>query len=218
MEEPILLRSQKNAVFETLLRNQLDPSEFAWSTAPHTEVLVHRPSGYQFRLVAAKDLDGSVLYRLAYSPGQARSEETTSVDPGDWNGLSRLFEKWAACLAREVLVPDLWATLSPAPPLATAATSPADNSPFTREEQLRLSLKLEDLKKYVKESAALNEDQLSHVDREFEYLGAAAERMGRVDWKNVLAGLLVSLVIDRVANPQIVKLAWTLVGGLLGAR
>ncbi len=218
MDEPALLRSQRNAVFEMLLKNHLDPSEFAWRTDQTAQALVHRPSGYQFRLVAAKDVDGSVLYRIAYSPGQAKPEESTSVDPGDWNGLSRLFEKWAACLAREVLVPDLWATLSPAPLLAVDAGVPASNTPFTREEQLRLSLKLEELKKYVEESAALNEGQQAHVDREFEYLSAASERMGRIDWRNVLAGQLVNLVLERVANPQIVKLAWMLFGGLLDAR
>ncbi len=79
-------------------------------------------------------------------------------------------------------------------------------------------MKLEELKKYVEESAALNEGQQTHVDREFEYLTAASERMGRIDWRNVLAGQLVSLVLERVASPQIVKLAWMLFGGLLDAR
>jgi hypothetical protein len=218
MDEATLLRSQRNAVFEMLLRNQLDPSEFAWRKDGDVQALVHAPSGYQFRLVAARDLDGSVLYRVAYSPGQSRTEETTSIDPGDWNGLSRLFERWTAYLAREILVPDLWSTLSPAPRLAAAGAAPADNSPFTREEQPRVLLKLEELKKYARESSALDRGQQARVDREFEYLGAAVERMGRVDWRNVLAGLLVNLVIDRVATPPTVKVAWTLFGDLLDAR
>jgi len=100
-----LLRSQRKAVFETLRRTELEPSDFDWSTAEVDGLTVsrlsHREGEYYFQFSSYEA--GS--YCIA-CPGLYQLVEYNH--PSNWAQQLDWFHNWTEHLRREIRCGDPW--------------------------------------------------------------------------------------------------------------
>ena len=215
----ILLRSQTNYFFTVLSENGLDAREFRWEESAGSVQLLHVRSGYRFCLVR-KTIPGKLgtlvkEYEIAISPGLTKTVDLETCNESDWDKLSGLVGKWAGNLARELLVPDLWESIQATETLGRA-DDPVENSRFTPDEQAVVLTAIEEVRRYVKRTGSLDAKQQEQVDRNLDYAAEAARRVGRRDWRNIFIAQLVNLVVQQLTDPNVLKVAWTLVRTLFG--
>lgn len=220
MRKMLLLKSQANAVFEAIRGADLDPSEFEWEEIPCTvgsieekvivSELVHKPTRYFFEFGLRSDLP----YAL-YSPDRDGAGPGSAM-VGGWAGLRVAFESWVGYLRREVLAPDLWASVSQARQLTDAAsTEEPGNAAFRESEQKEISAALHEIKQFLFTTQSLTDEHRKFVTGRLDYLEASSKRMGRKDWFNLTAGVLLSIVVQIGLQSQAASELFRLAGNLL---
>jgi hypothetical protein len=195
-----LLKSQKNEILVLIKQADLDPMEFDWEEREETETyslgevthhfhrLIHKPSGY-----AA--LFGENF--LSYSPGEQRPQQTENKL--NWVGKREAVHHWLMYLKREIDAPDLWASLAQGRELLGAEPVGAVNTPFTADEQVQIKKTIEEIRVYITSTYSLASEPLAKVNRKLDYLIDASTRIGRIDWKNIFVGALLSLALQQLS-------------------
>jgi hypothetical protein len=202
-----LTRTQKNAVTLAIREAALDVADFEWRDewsdatkvgpggAPYNvEVLVHLPTEYAF----AFDIDANRGHHYAtFKPGP--EGPTFRCNAGAWEFELAYVHQWLANVQREYEAPDLWAEVLRERELAGAPPGPnVDNSPFTPEEQQLVSNQLAEMRELILQSFELQAEQINALDERVAYLGEATARLGKFDWRGLLTGQLVTLVLTAV--------------------
>ena len=79
------------------------------------------------------------------------------------------------------------------------------NSKFSESELVRIAKSLSNAKIDLQANANLNSEQLDLVLRKLDDIELAADRLGRKDWINYVAGTLTSVCISAAFTPEIAK-------------
>ena len=203
MKKQLLLKSQKNEIFELIKGMYLNPSEFEWIECDSEMVpglriskLIHRPTGFYCMF----DRSG-ISQWTEYSPGDESAIERK--DSYFWFNQSEHVLKWLKSLSRELEAPDLWAAISQETKLAEVASSPdITNEPFTSKEQSYIITQLREVKEYLITTQNLIKEHEEFVRKRFDYLEGAVKRLGRQDWITLLGGVLLNTVIQIGLNPN----------------
>lgn len=228
MAEPKqLLRSQANAVFEAIRSRGLDPSDFEWTEmayhAPERTipVLVHRPTGYHYEFDSfhyETFTDAGTEYIARFSPGHSDMVEESSVH--GWEGLLSVVGEWLVYLKREIEAPNFWAAVSEEKKLIEASSQEEENRPFNQDELRYIGQQLTEIKEFLFKTQELSESHKQFVTDRLDYLADAAGRVGRVDWKNQLVGVLLGIAMQTAltsdATRELFRFAWTALGQLFG--
>ena len=195
-----LLKTQKNDILILIRESGLDPMEFVWeenaevdefddSVTNHFNRLVHKPSGYMAAFIKRF---------IFYSPGQESPiENGTKID---WIGKLSVVRLWLSNLKREVEAPDLWASLSQEQELLSLEPAEATNTPFTPDEQRQVKQAIEEIRIYITTTYTLESEPLARINRQLDYLIDASTRLGRIDWKNLFVGALISLALQQLPS------------------
>jgi hypothetical protein len=226
-----LTKTQRNAVFSAIQAAALDPSDFSWQegasrvtgvdeslTPFRIDVLVHRPTGYFFLF----DLDASAESLWAiFRPGRDGAERRENA--GSWGYVYNYVVEWLSYVKREHEAPDLWALLQEERDLVGGdAAEELENTQFSLEEQNRIAQQLNEAKAYVHATYELTSEQGKSIDAQLDYLVDAAKRQGRIDWRNLVVGTLLSLVLQAVLPPEAAQSLLTFVlrslAGLFGVN
>jgi hypothetical protein len=180
---------QKNEIFGAITEAGLAPVDFELSLDPYegNTVLDHKRSGASF-VIGEEGRSGiSISFEVADGPRQYRS-----VD--EW---LPMVKSWLTVLKRDLETPDLWAVLQQQQTmLDSPAGDPVENTPFTAEEQQQIAQQLDEVRAYVKETYELSGDQTRLLEGHLDYLQDATSRMGRVDWRNAVTGVLLGTVVN----------------------
>jgi hypothetical protein len=188
MSDPNLLQTQKNEVILIIKESGMNPLEFqliegrGWLPK-----VLHTPSGFDF--VFSGD---SILC----SPGAEKVRQ--EVSRLNWLGKSEMLRNWLTYLKREFEAPDLWAALAQEQELFSAEPAGAVNAPFNAEEQAQIKRAVDEIRVYITTTYTLADEPLSRVHAKLDYLIDASTRLGRIDWKNILVGALVGLVLQQL--------------------
>jgi hypothetical protein len=210
-----LTRIQKNSVLEAIQAAELSAADFKWirttsdvtqsgpGRAPfQIDTLLHGPTRYYFSF----DIDHrrSSLWAV-FNPGRngARRREHA----GAWGFVLGYVREWLARVKQEHEAPDLWAALrQEAELVAGAVDGLVENTPFTEDEQRQIEAHLAEAKEYVRATQQLTPAQYESIDTRLDYLVDAAKRgMGRVDWRKILVGSFVSLVLQMVVPADVLQ-------------
>jgi hypothetical protein len=124
--------------------------------------------------------------------------------------------EWLGYLRREIEAPDLWGVLQDERELLAGATSSTANTPFTAAEKGEIVAQLNEVKALIRAQYQLNKGELEAIESRLDYLADAANRLGRVDWREALAGALLGLVVQMVVPVEPVRAALTVLGRALG--
>jgi hypothetical protein len=188
MGDSDLLQSQRNDVLLTVRESGINPLEFQLLEEAHLyPKLVHTPSVFFYQFGTS---------HVVFSPGAETQQQ--EVDKLKWVGKLELLSIWLTYLQREINAPDLWASLAQERELLGAEPAGAVNTPFTADEQVHIKRTIEEIRVYITSTYSLAGEPLAKVNRKLDYLIDAATRLGRIDWKNIFVGALVSLILQQV--------------------
>jgi hypothetical protein len=177
--------TQKNAVLDVLRGSGLDPAAgFEW---------VERRSA----------ITQSGYGRPPYVPGPQGPETRTHA--GEWQYVIRYIIEWAERVRAEHEAPDLWAELQQQRELMTGVPEALENTRFTAEERAQIETTLNEAKAYLRSTYELRPAQYEAIEAQLDYLIEASERIGRTDWRGLLVGTLLGLVVQAIVPPEPIR-------------
>jgi hypothetical protein len=209
MSEDFLLKRQWNDLFTAITEHDLDPGDFLqtlWSgewagftTQSQVPTIMYRRNGdYLFAIEEFRPGQFTAATRPAtYSKMRVHH-------PAYWDGIVEHFHRWLDAVKAEVESPNLWAELA-ARHLTGAVPATSNNSPFSQKEQRHLQEQIDRILAAVQ----LDQDQLTVVSADLDYLKEAASRSGRRDWALLVVGTLGSWALGSVLPPDKVGEIWT---------
>ena len=215
---PLLLRSQKNAVFAAIRKVGLDPAEFEWSFKVldgnvhtyHKDTLTHRPTGFYY--TAYRDM--LLGFSSDFAPSDTRLESYSRYD--SWELQFDGLRDWLQRVEHEHTQQDLWAELTRQRSVLEAPTSaPESNEPFGSEEKQSIQARLAEFQQMVVGLASPNEEQLDRIESQIKYLTDATDRLGKRDWSGLLVGTVISLLATASLSSNQIRSAFDYLGKLL---
>jgi hypothetical protein len=87
---------------------------------------------------------------------------------------------------------------------------------FTPAERGLATQRVEELRRYLLETAARSDGDREAINRKLDYLVAATERLERFDWRQVAASVVIQLAFDLAAKGPLLPLvaaAWGILSG-----
>ena len=221
MDDRRLTKVQRNHVFQLVERAKFEPAAFRWADVESAHarnrlvsLLTYPPTGHYFRFDFSSGEWGSgfsVEWRPVHDGSTGRNF------PKNWRATELNLTSWLRALREEVDQPDLWATANAE--RLFFLDDPANNDPFTAPERGLIAQHLRTLGDYVQRTYELTATQYEGVAQRLTYLEEASQHHGRLDWKNLAASTLISIVLmlgltpDRAAG--LLNLAGQLFGPLL---
>jgi hypothetical protein len=189
---------KRNAVYEAIQAAELDPRDFEWEGDVGHITLTYVPT----RAFFIFDGDpGHYFGRYEAGEGPPWPYEVYS-----WQSLIPRVERWLGEVKRDLETPDLWAELQQERELLGGRLDDAvQNTPFTPEEQAQIAKQLRELKEHVKTTYSLSENELAALDSRLNYLEDAAGRLPRIDWRNLLVGTMLTLIVTALLPPEAVR-------------
>lgn len=204
-----MLKSQRNTLFELVTDAGFDPSQFRWSRTwddeddqaedlPEDVYALDYSSEFWF-IIDLRDNEWS----CRYSPGLERDAAEFERLEG-WPAIVDHFKTWLGALRRETSEVDLWGELENERELSGGETTVA-NTRFSPSEQAEIARQLEELKAYMREAHDLSNAQLTELESRLDYIKDAATRMGRLDWRNTMTGVLLGAVVQGLVPQSAVR-------------
>ena len=89
--------------------------------------------------------------------------------------------------------------------LAMQLSEEAENTPFAPAEQAVISRQLGEIREYVRTNYELSEAQFAVLENRLTYLEGAAARLPRFDWQEALKGVLLTLAVEAVLPPEVIR-------------
>jgi hypothetical protein len=207
-----LLVSQRNQLLEIVREADLSPHDFDWQERDGSwagwvnndlPTLVHNGSDFFCAFALAEHGERPVRgvtyhggrHMLCCSPGADSPRDLFFFIP--WTDLQVYFRGWLENLKRELVAPDLWATLrTQSALLRVAGREETENSHFSVEERNRIQASLEQIKNDMITTRMLAADQTQILAERLDYLVDASSRLGRKDWIVTAAGALIGVVVQ----------------------
>ncbi len=219
-----LTKKERNEVFAAIERKGLDPQRFSWTTHISNFVTVYEEHYYQ-SVSGHRPEQAEALIAVhdgrEFSFTFERNDEGTffaSVEPHinvghgvrarTWGGLIQAFNEWLEVIRYEIHEPDFWSELPRESPLAMIPHSYASDERFTSEEVLTLRDRLKEIEAFILETNPVDGAAAIQVHQTFIYLQQKAETATKLDWKNIFAGAIVSILLTLAVDnaPEIFSL------------
>jgi hypothetical protein len=186
---------QRNAIFKAIQAAGLNPKEFDLDDSDARVQIKHKWSNSCF--IVGEHYVG---YRVV-GDGPDWPYEVHS-----WEALLSRISTWASEVKHDLETPDLWAEMQREVKLLGAASDDlTGNTPFTLDEQKEIARRLHELSEHARTMYALSPAQMRVLDAKLDYLVEAAGRLGRIDWRNALAGAILGFVLTAAVPPEFVR-------------
>lgn len=182
---------QKNAIFLAITEAGLAPAEFQLSfDSVKAKTLLNHERSAAFLMIYTADYGHVwVEYEVADGPRKSYAVEEDTWLP--------TIKDWLVLLRRDLETPDLWATLQQQQMMLESPSADlGENTPFTADEQQQIVRQLDEVRAYVEQTYELSGDQMLLLEGRLDYLQDAASRMGRIDWRNTVTGVLLGTVVN----------------------
>jgi hypothetical protein len=192
----LLKKVQKNQVFEAIEAVGLHPNDFDLEEDGDKVRIKHKWSASHFTI----NSEGA-YYGARYVVGDGPEWPVSAYS---WGTISPRISAWLKDVKRDLETPDLWAELQRDGRLLLDATSNdvTGNSPFTPDEQNDIAARLQALAEHARRIYSLSAAQMRILDAKLDYLVNAARRLGRKDWLNVCAGVILSYILGASLPPE----------------
>ena len=186
---------KSNQIFEAIQDVGLDPKDFEFDGGDIEVRIKHKWSDSYFTIGG-----NAGRYVGNYVVGDT---PTWPYDAYSWEAILRRVSGWLEDVKRDLETPDLWSELRLEAGLLEDASSKANkNTPFTPQEGKEIEERLQELADYARRTYSLSESGIQILNEKIDYLIGASGRLGRVDWLNVFAGVILSFILTAALSPE----------------
>ena len=190
-----LQKWQTNGIFETIRSVGLDPREFDLENSKVDARIKHKLSESYFFVGGDA---GHYVGRSVVRDGVDRQFEEFS-----WQPLIARVRRWFEEVKRDLATPDLWAELQRETELLRGHSDDStENTLFTPSEQSEIASRLQELRDRTKHAYSLSVAQMQILDTKIDYLTHAADRLGRIDWRNAFVGVILGYLLVLALPPE----------------
>ena len=198
---PMLLKSQRNQFFQTLLKLELHPSAFEEGVYSETYRIEYKKANENLSFyIDYLEKDNVSFYRVTKRPGYANKPETeASFKFRDWTDVYSSFLNWAQDVKREVEASDLWFEATKTAELFAQIADPADDK-FNRAELGAVQGQLRMLESGF-EAAMLPEEACVKLIEIAQTAASKAETLTKRDWQNWITGSFINAIIGLRLTP-----------------
>jgi hypothetical protein len=198
---------QRNELFRAVEAAGIGPAAFELLEEGSGITLKHRESDAVLRasrrpplVRAISGIGGSGPGpQFAVVGGLPSATQTRSLHE-TWGEVVERVTSWVGELREDLSSPDFWTSLEGVPPLGDDATH--DNSPFTPEERQGIAERAAAIKTEAQSRYQLTDQQIQILEAKLDYVVEASKRMGRLDWRNLVAGVVLDMVREAVLPTQ----------------
>ncbi|HTB50770.1 MAG TPA: hypothetical protein VK701_07315 [Solirubrobacteraceae bacterium] len=210
MSEPesILSKRSRNELYKAIEESGIEPRLFSLDPHPkrghgdRDHLTIHHDDTGARLVIEGPDPRSVIINFRGPVPADAgvldvratNSEGVEQVRIGiRWQGVLDCVRAWSAGVKTVVEAPDLWSDLArEADEFYNLGT--VDNTPFSEAELKEIAEALNGLKLYAKRTYSLSSEESREIEARLDYLIAASRRVGRLDWRNLAVGALLSAV------------------------
>jgi hypothetical protein len=195
-----LLQSQKNDLYDKIIEVGLSPIQFEFVQEPSrfnnfqpVTILKYYGSDFYFNF---DNIGKNLQYN--YNPGIEYIE--VSGMASDWIEELKYFHQWLQYLKREVDAPNKWERLKQEIN-EIGITYEDSQDRFSALEYEDLRLQMNTLKDGVRK-LELQPEQIELINSKLDHVTELAITMNKFDWKGLLVGTAVSLVMQLALTPE----------------
>lgn len=222
-----LNKQQKNEIFKIIEQKGLNTNLFSWivhvnkSHVGHltqyvkhsVTALVFRREEGDFRFTFEQVEPSSNPYSHTYM--KYRSSLVPQLIPGedvvfseDWDGVMLKFQDWLDVIKYELEERDLWKELPRGQALTAIPANYSNDEKFSVEERRLITERLSKIEKFILESNQPSGASAIKIQQTFIYLQQRTETASKLDWKNIFAGAIVGLILEKAVDnaPEVMKL------------
>jgi hypothetical protein len=191
----LLQKRKKNEIFKTIQAVGLDPIEFDLEDN-QIEVRIKHKSSESCFMIGGDPSHYVGRYLVGDGP-------EWPFDEYSWQPVIPRIRVWLEQVRSDLATPDLWAELQRETKLFRAYSDHTiDNTPFTQVEQKEIASTLRELVEYARHTYSLSEEQMRVLDAKTDYLIDATGRLGRIDWRNIVAGAIFGWLLAAALPPD----------------
>jgi hypothetical protein len=191
----LLQKWMRNQIFEAVQAAKLNPIDFDLRDEQAEFRIKHKWSASCF--VVDRD-SGKYVGRRVVGDGLAWPFEAYG-----WEAVITRIRSWLGEVKRDIETPDLWAELQrEAALLGANSLNVTENTRFAPDEQEEIALRLQEFSEFARRTYSLSEAQMRALDAKLDYLIDAARRLGRIDWRSALAGVILIYVLTAALPPE----------------
>jgi hypothetical protein len=210
-----LTKEQRNGIFELIQEVGLGAEDFG---PPQDEGqstrIEHKPTGSRY---VVNEPDGEGDRRFVRNVGRGPGTQGWVED----SHLLAAIREWLTEVERDFRTPDLWEEFSQARrDLSGSVPAPADNTPFTVDEQAEIESRLRDVASYAAETGKFDDDDLRFLNAKIDFLIESSRHSRRFDWREQVVGAFLSAVVGNVlpqgATMDVLNTIVSTVGHLIG--
>jgi len=200
--------ARREEVFEAIQQAGLERSAFRWETNSKTQttflVHLHSPARFQF----PPTVSGIRRARLEAHPrGPYRGVQ--EVPNGvksyyreqDWNGIVREVRRWLGLLVEQRGLWDQLVSGGNAP----EGDSGTSNARFTPAELAEIARQLGGIAASAQTQYGLSNAEREVLEGTLRYLEEASGSVGRLDWRNLLMGVFLTLMAEALLPPDAMR-------------
>lgn len=207
-----LLQSQKNTLFDLITKAGLSPLQFELieSTGINNETrIVYNNSRYYYRFFEIYYNDPlRVVNFIDFSPSFDKMA-SGSISFKEWNTQIQMFQSWLDCLKREISQPDKWAELLKSSEDIKWGSQDGENNQFSFQEVEGIYTSVNQAKAKIVQ-LELSGPQLRLIEAKLDYIAEKAKTLGKIDWKNLMIGTLISLIAQLAVPPETAQTLWVI--------
>ena len=186
----------KNEIFNYLLTNKWDISDFKISDREDSFIVNYKETPLNFSIYFPHDFDLFFPSWTIYSPNW----KSTGANPSAWPETFQLFQKWLETTVKNYIddqnTIDLWEEYLNGNSVVCLKSIDFDNQEnFTPDEQQQLRMSINELKRLIVNKFELLEEQQKIVSERLDYLVEASKRLNKFDWKGTLVNTIISISI-----------------------
>jgi|SRR6185436_2287490 len=206
-----LLQTQKNDIFDIILDEGMNPSDFKFSVEFESRdemvtYLKYKETKYYFQFRNIDDRH----WITSYSPS-GRSLEVTEKYFGGWKGYISITRKWLKHLKREVNATDKWeAFAKELHHIPFAFDSNNEGEKFSSDEIKLLDLKIQTVKKEIKK-LELPKETIKQLNAKLDSLNEKVDKLSKTDWKELFLGAVISTIFNLAIPPDSGKSIWEII-------
>lgn len=203
------LKSQKNEIYDLIIKHDFSPADFSIDQSNDIglvlsggeETKINHASAYYIKFTLNNNKS-----TIEVSPGKEKLVEYWQTDH-NWDSKKKVLIQWLNNLKYELTHEDKWLKFWETKNYLDIQYDGDDNIRFSYQEVMQIkeaTIKAKEL--ILQLDISPNDSEI--INSKLDYISEKCESMNKIDWKNILVGTLVSLVVQLALSKEVAIQIW----------